>query len=73
MYKIVLQDIKAAYHLREDEHFMTSAFILGSNLSISDQFTSRLDHCLKMKITAGHVSLNSPSISPQHLSKNIRR
>lgn len=55
MYEIVLQDVKAAYHLREDEYFVTTCFHFRKQFINKDQFTSRLDHCLEMKIRSSWI------------------
>lgn len=50
MYKVILQNIKAAHHLGEDKDLVASCFHFWKKLINKNQFPSRLDHCLQVKV-----------------------
>lgn len=50
MYKVILQNIQAAHHLREDKDLVASSFHFWKKFINKNQFPSRLDHCLQMEV-----------------------
>lgn len=50
LYEIVLQDVQAAHHLGEDQHFVATSQQFWQQFVNQHQFTSCLDHSLQLEI-----------------------
>lgn len=48
--EVILQDVQAADHLREDQDFVSTSQQLWEQLIYEHQFTSRLDHGLQLEV-----------------------
>ena len=48
--EIIFQDVEAAHHLREDEHFVAPGNERGEKLVNQHQLPGRLDHGLQLEV-----------------------
>lgn len=62
VYEVVLKDVEAAHHLREDEHLVSSSFEAWKQLIQQDQFTSGAHQSLEMEVWSQRI-IHLPQLS----------